>query len=87
MSFRDPQEPSLKYFEYKPGKRRFFCSACGSPVYSASDEDKARIRIRLGIIESDIAERPISHNFVSSRANWEDLDVRLPGYDAYEPGR
>lgn len=29
----------------------------------------------------------MSHNFVSSKANWEDLDVQLPRYDGYEPSR
>ena len=41
----------------------------------------------LGILESDISERPISHNFVTSKANWEDLDEKLPRYDAFEPSR
>jgi len=77
----------LNTFSFKPGRHRHFCSLCGSPVYSSNDEDPSRIRIRLGILDSDINERPISHNFVSSKANWEDLDSELPRYDAFEPGR
>jgi hypothetical protein len=80
-------QASLTSFEYKPGKRRFFCSGCGSPIFSSSVDDEARIRIRLGIIDSDIEEHPVSHNFVSSKANWEDLDARLPRYNGFEPGR
>ncbi len=38
-------------------------------------------------VSGDISERPISHNFVSSKANWEDLDAELPRYDAFEPRR
>jgi hypothetical protein len=49
--------------------------------------DEARLRIRLGLLDSAISERPQSHNFVSSKANWEDLDASLPRYDGYEPGR
>jgi len=80
-------ENCLTVFSYKPGRHRHFCSQCGSPVFSSNDQDPSRLRIRLGIIESDISERPISHNFVTSKANWEDLDAELPRYDALEPGR
>lgn len=78
---------NLSVFAFKPGRLRHFCRTCGSPVYSSNEQDPARIRVRLGIIASDIAERPVSHNFYSSRANWEDLDAELPRYDSFEPGR
>lgn len=80
-------ENSLKIFSFKQGRNRHFCSICGSPVYSSNEEDLSRYRIRLGILDSDILEKPISHNFVSSKANWEDLDAQLPRYDAFEPSR
>ncbi|QBY04376.1 GFA family protein [Thalassotalea sp. HSM 43] len=78
---------NLSTFSFKPGRNRHFCRCCGSPVYSSNEQDPSRYRIRLGILDSDISERPISHNFVSSKANWEDLDAELPRYDAFEPGR
>jgi hypothetical protein len=77
----------LRSFESAPGKRRHFCGQCGSPVYSSNEADPQRLRIRLGILDSEIRERPISHNFVSSRAGWDDLDAPLPRYDGYEPQR
>jgi hypothetical protein len=80
-------EKSLSVFSFKPGRNRHFCSKCGSPVYSANQQDPTRFRIRLGLLDSDIEERPISHNFVSSKANWEDIDADLPRYDAFEPSR
>jgi hypothetical protein len=80
-------ETSLTSFSFKPGRSRHFCSKCGSPVYSSNKDDPTRLRIRLGIFDSDITERPISHNFVSSKANWENLEANLPHYDAYEPSR
>ena len=78
---------SLSTFSFKPGRNRHFCSKCGSPVYSSNEDDATRLRIRLGIIDSDITERPISHNFVSSKASWEKLEANLPYYDAFEPSR
>lgn len=77
----------LKAFSLKQGRKRHFCSNCGSPVYSSVIADPSRIRIRLGILDSEIAERPGSHNFVSSKASWDDLDAELPRYDRHEPGR
>ncbi|MGJ8647178.1 MAG: GFA family protein [Marinomonas colpomeniae] len=80
-------EKSLSLFSLKPGRSRHFCSKCGSPVYSSNDQEPTRFRIRLGILDSDIKERPISHNFVSSKANWDDIDADLPRYDTAEPSR
>jgi hypothetical protein len=80
-------EEKLSAFSFKPGRTRYFCRQCGSPVYSANKDDPSRLRIRLGLLDSIISEKPISHNFVSSKANWEDLDAALPRYDAFEPSR
>lgn len=80
-------QESLTRFSFKAGRFRYFCSHCGSPVYSASESDPSRLRIRLGIFDSDISERPMSHNFISSKASWEDLDADLPRYDSFEPSR
>jgi len=80
-------ELSLSTFSLKPGRKRHFCSKCGSPVFSSNEDDPTRLRIRLGIIDTEISERPMSHNFVTSKANWDDLDVVLPRYEALEPSR
>jgi len=80
-------ENSLSSFSFKPKRNRHFCQTCGSPVYSSNDDDPTRLRIRLGILDSAITERPISHNFVSSKANWEDLDAKLPRNNSFEPNR
>lgn len=77
----------LRSYEPSPGRARHFCGTCGSPIFSSSKADPSRIRIRLGILDSEIIERPISHNFITSAASWEDLDADLPRYEAYEPGR
>lgn len=80
-------QDKLSQFSFKPGRTRHFCQLCGSPVFSSNSDDVNRIRLRLGILDSDILERPISHNFVSSKASWEQLDTELPRYDSFEPGR
>lgn len=78
---------TLNRYETAAGKFRYFCSKCGSPIFSTSESTPTFIRLRLGILDSDIVERPISHNFVTSKANWENLDAELPRYDEHEPNR
>ena len=86
FSVIDPQN-KLATYEFKLGKNRHFCSVCASPIYSSNADNPQKLRIRLGILDSDIVERPISHNFVGSKANWDDLDANLPRYDGFEPAR
>ncbi|XOV77546.1 MAG: GFA family protein [Aestuariibacter sp.] len=77
----------LAAFELRPGKKRHFCQRCASPIFSSNAQDPTRIRLRLGILDSDIEERPISHNFVTSKANWDSLNETLPHYEEHEPSR
>lgn len=78
---------NLQHYAMSPGKKRYFCKTCACPIYSQNEAKPERLRLRLGILDSDIVERPISHNFVTSKANWDDLDADLPRYEAHEPGR
>lgn len=80
-------EELIATYETSPGKKRHFCRNCASPVFSSNEQVPNKVRLRLGILDSDIKERPISHNFVSSKANWDNLDADLPRYDSYEPSR
>ena len=70
-----------------PGQTKYFCRHCGSPVISKNKSSPEKVRIRLGVIESDISERPSAHIFVASKANWEDICGDLPQYEDYEPNR
>ena len=80
-------QDALNYFEMAPGKKRHFCSVCACPIYSSNEADPTRVRFRLGLLDSEIEERPMSHNFVSSKACWDNLDDKLPRYDGHEPSR
>ena len=78
---------NLSSYEMKPGRKRHFCKTCASPVYSSNEADMSRYRLRLGILDSNITERPISHNFVTSKACWDSLNEDLPQYEGHEPNR
>ncbi|UTW01077.1 MULTISPECIES: GFA family protein [Marinomonas] len=77
----------VAFYETSPGKKRHFCRVCASPIFSSNEQSPNQLRLRLGILDSDIDERPQSHNFVSSSANWDDFDANLPRYVAHEPSR
>ncbi|ARV75622.1 GFA family protein [Vibrio campbellii] len=81
------RDNTLTFYESSEGKRKYFCKSCGAPIYSANAQSPERYRLRLGALDSDISERPISHNFVTSKASWEDLNAELPHYEKHEPGR
>ncbi|NQZ33642.1 MAG: GFA family protein [Oceanospirillaceae bacterium] len=80
-------QSSLKYFQSTEQIRKYFCQHCASPIYSENTNDQQRIRIRLGVLDCDIIERPSSHNFVTSRACWDQFNDRLPHYKGIEPNR
>lgn len=80
-------EDELTAYESTPGQKKYFCKNCGSPIISKTASKPDQVRIRLGTIDSDIVERPQTHIFTTSKANWEDINGELPQYESYEPER
>lgn len=80
-------ENELTGYDSSPGQTKYFCKICGSPIISKNESNPNKVRVRLGVIESDITERPSAHIFVKSKANWEDIEGDLPQYKSYEPNR
>ena len=77
----------LTVYESMPGKTKHFCRVCGSPIASKNAADPESVRVRIGTIDSVIAERPMAHIFATSKAEWEQICDDLPQYPSYEPGR
>lgn len=76
----------LKEFESSPGKKRVFCSRCGSPIYSSKDTVPGVVRVRAGLINEPLAVRPIAHFHVASKCNWWPIDDGLPQFpESYVP--
>ncbi len=80
-------EDALTVYESMPGKTKHFCRICGSPIASKNAADPGNVRVRIGTIDSVIAERPMAHIFATSKADWEEICDDLPQYPSYEPGR
>lgn len=80
-------ENEMTGYESTPGQTKYFCQHCGSPIIAKSAASPDKVRVRLGVIESDISERPAAHIFASSKADWDEINDDLPQYESYEPNR
>jgi hypothetical protein len=60
----------LASFESSPDKHRYFCSGCGSPIYSQAKATRAIVSVRAGTLEGDPGLRPSVHAHVASKAPW-----------------
>lgn len=68
----------LAAYESSPNKRRWFCSGCGSPVYSQAESTQHVLSVRCGTLEGDPGVRPSVHIWVGSKAPWTDICDGLP---------
>ena len=68
----------LTAFESSPDKHRYFCSACGSPIYSQAKLTRSIVSVRCGTLETDPILRPSIHAHVASKAPWHRICDELP---------
>ena len=64
---------SLAAYESSPEKFRYFCSVCGSPIYSHGEKTKQIVAVRSGTLEQDPGVRVAYHAFADSKAAWADI--------------
>ncbi|MDZ4373328.1 MAG: GFA family protein [Phenylobacterium sp.] len=86
-SFRLVQgEDLLREHRASPGKRRVFCGACGSPIFSQRDAAPEVKRLRAGSLDGDGADLiPGFHIQTRSKAAWWPLPATLPAYPDEPP--
>jgi hypothetical protein len=72
---------ALRGFESSPKKFRYFCSDCGSPIYSHGEKTKQVVSVRCGTLKQDSGVRPAYHAFVASKAPWVQIADGLPQFD------
>lgn len=70
----------LRAYASSPGKRRWFCSNCGSPIYSESEAYPDLVRIRLGSLDQPAGRTPDYHYLLSAKADWDLSDDALPRF-------
>lgn len=75
----------LSAFESSPNKHRYFCSACGSPIYSHGEKTRHFVSVRCGTLDSDPGVRPSAHVYIASSVPWFQACDGLPQYqEAFE---
>jgi hypothetical protein len=78
-------ESSLASYESSPGKRRYFCAACGSPVYSRASPSSQLASVRCGTLRHQPDMQPSFHAYVRSKLPWVVLADGLPQFDGASP--
>jgi hypothetical protein len=68
----------LTSYESSPAKRRWFCSACGSPIYSHAEQTAQIVSVRCGTLVGVPGSRPEVHSWVVDKAPWLVLTDGLP---------
>ena len=78
-------EDVLSRYESSPGKTRYFCSRCGSPI-AAAREGQPNIMLRLGCLDTKVTDRPAAHIWRSDCASWYDPKDLLPEFPRLPEG-
>ena len=73
-------EDLFKKFQSTETTQRCFCSACGSPIISIKAETPDFYRLRIGTLDTPLAQKPAMHIFAASKAEWDDICDHLPQY-------
>ncbi|MEK9802694.1 MAG: GFA family protein [Curvibacter sp.] len=78
---------TLKTYSTSAGVHRVFCGQCGAPVYSKRDSGPGFLRLRLGLLDTPLAQGqgPQRHIFVGSKAGWYEIHDELPQHDERAP--
>ena len=76
-------EQLLKSYESSPGKRRFFCANCGSPLVARRDGSDT-LALRVATLDDDPQQRPSAHIWLSSEVPWLSYGSEVAGYPAWE---
>lgn len=79
-------EDLLCGFESSPGKRRWFCTRCGSHLVSTRDADGDSLLLRAGSIDTLPDWRPVAHGWVAFMAPWHEITDELPHFERGFPG-
>lgn len=77
IDFKLDGSDHLKSFESSPGKKRYFCSNCGSQIYAKRDGTQ-HVILRLGCLDDDPQSNEKNHIWVSQKASWYSINKPLP---------
>ena len=74
-------EENLSFYESSPGKRRYFCSVCGSYLI-ASRDTQAHVILRVATLDEDSHAGSQAHIWASQNVPWLKYGEAVPSYSA-----
>lgn len=72
----------LAAYESSPGKQRWFCSRCGSPIFSKRASLPGVLRIRVGTLDEPLNAKISHHAYTAFKPSWWEIHDDLPKFDA-----
>jgi hypothetical protein len=75
----------LSFYESSPGKKRFFCSRCGSQLV-AQKEGRDYVVLRVATLDDDPGQVPEFKIWASHEVPWLQGASGLVAYQEWEPG-
>lgn len=78
-------EDELREYRASPDKRRVFCGACGSPIYSQRLDMPEVLRLRVGGLDDDTGLTVGFHIQAEFQASWRPITDDLPAYPGVGP--
>ena len=59
---------------------RYFCSECGSPLYTSSPQHLDSLYVKAGSLDDPTLVRPTHQNWTNSMVAWATISQKLLGY-------
>lgn len=79
-------EELIRTYDPPTGFSKLFCGACGSALWSRSQDGSNVMSVRLGVFDEDPGVRPAWRQFVAYAASWEAIpDDGLPRHAERPP--
>ncbi len=76
---------SIRSFASSSFGRRWFCGACGTPLYVRVDHQPETLDFSLATLDDPAAVTPEFHIFYASRIPWAKAGDDLPRHDKFRP--
>ncbi|RXJ73186.1 aldehyde-activating protein [Veronia nyctiphanis] len=74
----------LSHFESSPGKKRFFCSKCGTQLVK---ENEGQLSLRVATLNDDPNLKPQFRIWSSHEVPWLTYPSDIPAYDEWESSK
>ncbi len=76
-------EDALYIYESKPGKNRYYCKRCCSPIYVTVESQPEFERIRMGVLDFEPNIKTVGHIWVSEKPGWQEITDSLPKFSEW----